>query len=341
MPTLQDVARHAGVSTATVSKVLSNTPYFTEETRSKVMTAVRALGYRPNLAARALSSGKTHTIAVVFPHVYDTIFQDPLVMQILEGVERVCSEQQYNLLLSTPHLSADGPDENYHQLIQSGYIEGVIAIDNVQIASVALAAIELGIPTVVIGYHPATVTVRCDDYQGGVLTMAHIIGLGHRQIGIITVDSHLNFAIEARIKGMRAAASQHGVDFDRLPQIESDFSVSGGARAARKLIEKYPELTAVICLNDRMAIGAIQQMHQMGRSIPDDLSVIGYDNIKMSGVLSPSLTTINQQAPSQGEIAARMLFEILSDKQPEAVVLAPDLIQRQSSAAPRSVSVRR
>src|SRR5215207_9299732 len=102
MPTLQDVAKKAGVSTATVSKVLSNTPYVSDATKAKVLEAVEALGYRPNLAARALSSGKTHIIAVVFPYIFDAIFKDPLVMAILEGVESVCTEQHYNILLSTP-----------------------------------------------------------------------------------------------------------------------------------------------------------------------------------------------------------------------------------------------
>src|SRR5690606_4338433 len=151
MPTLQDVAKRAGVSTATVSKVLSNTPYFTEETRLKVMAAVDELGYLPHLGARALSMGKTHIVAVVFPYIYDAIFKDPLVMQILEGIESESTQRGYNLLLSTPRLSKDGPDLHFQQMIRSGYLDGMIAIDNVPLASVAKSAYDRKIPHVVIG----------------------------------------------------------------------------------------------------------------------------------------------------------------------------------------------
>ncbi|MBN8618508.1 MAG: LacI family DNA-binding transcriptional regulator, partial [Anaerolineae bacterium] len=108
MPTLQDVAQKAGVSTATVSKVLSNTPYVSETTRLKVMEAVNELGYTPNLAARGLSSGKTHIIAVVFPYMYEAFFTDPLVLLILQGIEGECTQRGYNILLSTPRLRANG-----------------------------------------------------------------------------------------------------------------------------------------------------------------------------------------------------------------------------------------
>ena len=153
MPTLEDVAKRAGVSTATVSKVLSNTPYFTEKTRSKVMRAVAELGYIPNLAARALSSGKTGIIAVVFPFVYEAIFTDPLVMYILQGIEAVCAQQGYNLLLSTPRLAENEIDVTYLQLVQSGYLDGVIAIDNHPQVSALTAVRAKGTPAVSMGYH--------------------------------------------------------------------------------------------------------------------------------------------------------------------------------------------
>ncbi|MEO0564175.1 MAG: LacI family DNA-binding transcriptional regulator, partial [Chloroflexota bacterium] len=136
MPTLTEVAKRAGVSTATVSKVLSNTPYFTEETRQKVMQAVEEIGYIPNLAARALSTGKTHIIGVVFPYIFDTVFTDPLVMEILQGIETVCREQGCSVLLSTPRIDDGEVENSYVQLIRSGYLDGIIALDNVPVASV-------------------------------------------------------------------------------------------------------------------------------------------------------------------------------------------------------------
>jgi len=335
MPTLQDVAKKAGVSTATVSKVLSNTPYFTEATRTKVLAAAKQLGYRPNLAARALSSGKTHTLAVVFPHIYDTIFKDPLVMQILEGIESVATANEYNLLLSTPRLRDGDLDEHYYQLIQSGFVEGVITIDNVPMTSAARGAEEYGIPTIIIGFHDGEFVVRNDDFLGGQLQMQHIYELGHRYMGIITIESHLNMAVNARLDGIRAVAAQSNMDFDALPVAYGDFSEKSGAAAAESLLTNHPHLTALICLNDRMALGAIRAAGKLGRTIPADLSIIGYDDIPTAAIYSPPLTTINQHAVQLGEYAAKMLFDVLDENIPTPVVIAPSLQIRGTSAQPR------
>ncbi|GAB4517860.1 MAG: LacI family DNA-binding transcriptional regulator [Anaerolineae bacterium] len=335
MATLQDVAQRAGVSIATVSKVLSNTPYFTEETRLKVMQAVDELGYVPNLAARALSSGKTHIIAVVFPYVYDTIFKDPLVMHILEGVETVITQQQHNLLLSTPRLTGGRPDDNYLQLIRSGYIDGVIAIDNVPAASVSEAPAGRGIPVIVIGHHPAPYHVHSDDFAGGQMLMEHILGLGHRRIGIITVAKDMNFSINQRMAGLQAAAEAAGLNAVQLPIAEGNFSTASGARAIDTLLADDPGITAIISLNDRMALGAVRELQRRGVSVPAHMSVVGYDDIALSEVATPALTTINQRAFALGQTAAQMLFEVLNNHQPSPKVLRPELVIRSSSAAPR------
>jgi DNA-binding LacI/PurR family transcriptional regulator len=334
MPTLEDVARKAGVSTATVSKVLSNTPYFTEATRAKVMQAVKDVGYVPNLAARALSSGKTGIIAVVFPYVYDSIFTDPLVLRIIEGIEAECSQRGYNLLLSAPRLVEGADDDHYLKLIQSGYMDGVIALDNVPFASVLEPVMKKGIPAVNIGYRACDFSVRSDDYSGGFQLMEHILQLGHRKIGIITVPTNLNFTIGRRMDGLRDAALAAGVQFEYLPQAEGDFSVAGGADCAASLLQQHPDLTALIGLNDRMAMGAIQQAHRLGKRVPEQLTIVGYDDIPTAAIMVPSLTTINQQALTLGYEACRMLFEVLNGQSPESRVIPVELVVRGSSAPP-------
>lgn len=336
MPTLEDVAKRAGVSTATVSKVLSNTPYFTEATRRKVMQAVKELGYVPNLAARALSTGKTHIIAVVFPYVYEAIFADPNVMHTLEGIEAECTQRGYNLLLSTPKLTADGTDVHYHQLIQSGYMDGLIAIDSFPLGSALEPALERGIPSVAIGYGQGDYVVRHDDYLGGKLIVEHLVASGHTWIGIISVPQDMNFGVEQRMWGMREAFGAAGIDFDSLPVCHGDWSTLSGAQGAADLLASYPDLTALLCMNDRMAMGAVQQAREMGRSVPDDLSVTGYDDITTAAIFAPPLTTVSQRAPEQGRVAAQMLFDVLDGKTPASVVLPPVLIERQSS---RNISV--
>ena len=332
MATLQDVAKRAGVSTATVSKVLSNTPYFTEATRSKVMRAVEELNYRPNLAARALAAGKTQIVAVVFPYVYDAIFTDPLILQILEGIEQVCTERGYNILLSTPRLREDGPDEHYLNLIQSGYIDGIIALDNVPIASVLEPVHEHGITCVAIGYHDTPYSVRSDDFAGGRKIMTHVLEQGHKDIGVINVGENMNYAINRRLDGMQAACEAANFDFESIHMAIGDFSVESGRHCAASLLEQTPSLSAIVCLNDRMAIGAIQQARILGRSVPESIAITGYDDIPTATIYSPSLTTVNQQAPAQGRAAAETLFEALNNNQPDPISLPTQLIIRESSA---------
>jgi len=335
MTTLAKVAKHAGVSIATVSKVLSNTPYFTEETRQKVMLAVDELGYMPHLGARALSKGKTHIIGVIFPYVYDTVFTDPLVQHILEGVEAECSKRAYNLLLNTPQISPNGIDENYLRLLHSGYLDGIVALDNVPMVSVLEPTREKGIPAVAIGYHAHPFSVRSDDQAGGEQLMDYILSLGHRHIGIIDVRPELNFSIAGRLAGLKRAAENQGLRFDSLPQREGDFSIHSGAECAQHLLEDHPHLTAIVCLNDRMALGAMQYARAVGLQIPQDLSVVGYDDIPSAQYAVPPLTTINQQAPELGQVATQMLFELLTDGEPASVVLPTELLIRESSAPPR------
>ncbi|MEP7293894.1 MAG: LacI family DNA-binding transcriptional regulator, partial [Chloroflexota bacterium] len=310
MPTLSDVAKRAGVSTATVSKVLSNTPYFTEETRLKVERAIKEVGYSPNLPARALASGKTEIIAVVFPYVNDPLFTDPFVLYMLQGIEAVCHQRGYNLLLSTPRLTTAGPDEHYLRLIQSHYLDGLIALDNVPLASVLEPVHERGIPCIAIGYHPTRHYVRTDDHGGGMQLMQHIFDLRHREIGIISVAATLNFSINHRLIGMRAATEAFGLDYDAFPSAEGDFSISSGATEAAVLLEQHPHLTAIVCLNDRMAMGAIQHIRSVGKRVPEDISVIGYDDIPAAASFAPPLTTINNQAPLLGQSAAQLLFDL-------------------------------
>lgn len=332
MATLSDVAKLAGVSTATVSKVISNTPYFTEETRQKVMAAIRELNYTPNLAGRALASGKTEIIAVVFPYINDPLFTDPFVLYMLQGIERECHANGYNMLLSTPRLSNGGPDEHYMRLIRSSYLDGIIALDNVPQASVLAPAQERGLPSIAIGYHPANVYVRTDDFGGGRQSLRHVLDLGHEQIGIISVDDNLNFSINHRLDGIRAEAEAAGLDANSFYWTEGDFSVSSGAAAAAALLDLNPHLTALISVNDRMAMGAIQEIRERGLRVPEDISVIGYDDIPAAASFSPPLTTVNNEAPMLGQTAAKLLFDVLDGKTVQSTILPTQLITRESTA---------
>lgn len=338
MPTLQDVARKAGVSTATVSKVLSNTPYFTEATREKVLRAVAEVGYVPNLAARALSNGRTNVIAFVFPYLQEGIFEDPNILRILEGVEAACRERGLNILLASPRVNGDDPDAHYRQLVQSGYVDGFIVFDPLPFASALEDIRKRGLPAVGITHRPTEHFIVEDDYEGGRALMAHLLALGHRRIALIAVSPSLHFGVQKRLAGMRAAVEAVGLDFDALPLVEGDFSTVSGTKAAEHLLTAHPELTAYVALNDRMAMGAIQAVRARGWRVPADVSVVGYDDIPMAAWFAPSLTTVNQQAYSIGQRATQMLDQILNHDIPESACIPAQLVIRESSAAPRQIS---
>lgn len=335
MPTLQDVAKRAGVSTATVSKVLSNTPYFTEETRQKVLKVVEEIGYVPNLAAKALSTGKTSIIAMVFPYIFDGIFDDPHTLLILKGMESVVSRNGYNMLLSTPRIKNNDYDQHYLQLLQSGYLDGVVAIDNIPDHSVIKAALDLKIPSVTLGHQKAPHYVQPDDRLGGKLMTQHLLDLGHRQIGVIAVVDHINLGVNQRVIGIREMVQEYGLGADTLSFAIGDFSPPSGAKALRELMDANPNISAVICLNDLMAQGVYEQALTMGYRIPEDLSIVGYDDLPHSRHMSPALTTVDQQGVKIGIKAMSMLIDLIKGKTPSSLVLPPQLIVRASTAIPR------
>ena len=303
------------------------------------MQAVRDLDYQPNMAAQALAKGKTSIIAVVFPYVYETIFEDPLVMSTLKGIETVCTQQQYNLLLSTPEFNANGFSDHYLRLIQSGTIDGLIAIDNVPTFSAVQPAIERDIAAVVIGNHPAQYSVRSDDGPGAEELTRHVLSMGHRELGMISVPEGKQFAVDDRVAGIRSACVEAAIPADSLAIRYGDYSIESGYTACRDLLAHHPNITAIISVNDRMAMGAIKYLRDINRNVPDDCVVVGFDNIPTSAVFSPSLTTVDQQATEQGRIAAGMLLDILNGNQPESVVLPTHLIIRESSQPRQSVSM--
>jgi len=334
--TLRDVAKRASVSVSTASRILSNSTKekYAEETQLKVLRASVELGYRANFAARALVSGETRIIAAVFPRIYDTPFTALASLQILSGIEAFCSENGYHTLLSSPRIIAGTVDPIFTNMLASGYPDGVIVDSNFYIHSImeSLKAFEL--PTVVVGYYPHPYTLRSDNFLGGRLLMQHIMDLGHRDIGIIGLTEGVSPTADERLKGIRAAAEEHGFDFDSLPKVNGTFSAESGATAAAALLNINPRLTALVALNDRMAMGAIRQLQTMDYTVPDRISVIGYDDLPQSNEFSPPLTTINQQLSKWGGMAMNMLLELMRGQPPESVILQPRLVIRKSSAPP-------
>ncbi|MCC6271687.1 MAG: LacI family DNA-binding transcriptional regulator, partial [Microbacteriaceae bacterium] len=277
MATLRDVAKRASVSVSTASRILSNSTKekYSEETQLNVLRASLELGYRPNFVARALVSGETRIIAAVFPRIYDTPFTALASLQILSGIEAFCSENGYHTLLTSPRIIDGKVDTSFINMVASGYPDGIILDSHFRIDPVMEVLQQFNIPMIVLGYSSYPYRLQSDNYLGGRMLIEHILELGHREIGIIAIADGVSPAADQRLEGMRAEAMERGLHLEGLPRVDGTFSATSGAAAAAQLLVENPDLTALIALNDRMALGAIRELQKLGYSVPQQVSVIG------------------------------------------------------------------
>lgn len=350
MPTLKEVAQRANVSTATVSKVLSDTPYVSEATRQRVLKAIEELGYIPNLAARALSKGRTFVVGVICPY-HRTVFNDPLFLAVIEGIEAVCTERGYNILISTPR-SPVNHSTSFQRLVRSGYLDGAVVFETVPKELVSAPLHQFGYPWVAIGYHSVlgqNNIVRPDDEGGAKAIARYLISLRHRRFGIIGVDPMEHTAAEPRMAGYRTAFEDAGIDFNTAPHVYGDLTENSGYQGAQALLNLQPRPTALLCMNDRMALGAIRWAQSEGLRVPDDLSVVGFDDMTEAQHAHPALTTVHQPAGEIGTKAATLLFDLIGQQQysdqqrakppqnyPQgsaSIVFPTELVIRESAAA--------
>jgi LacI family transcriptional regulator, galactose operon repressor len=335
-PTIRDVARRAGVSTATVSRVISGSVAARPNTRARVLAAAETLGYRPSAVARSLKLRTTRTVGLLV-----TDIENPYYPEIVRAVEDAALERELALLLCN---GADDParEETYLDLLVDRRVDGIIiassglqerhgawlARRSMPVVLVNWAAPELGLPAI-LGDHRA----------GGWLAAEHLLALGHRRIGHLSAPAR-NAAAAQRLAGIRDALAAAGLDPAGLAVVEGDGRVSGGERAANELLDQMPDVTGVICYNDLTAIGAVRGLRTRGRHVPTDVSVVGYDDIALSSWVEPALTTIAQQTAEMGHWAVRRLAELIGDRgrgsnnAPRVTVLPVELRVRASTGPP-------
>ncbi|MFQ3567830.1 MAG: LacI family DNA-binding transcriptional regulator [Aggregatilineales bacterium] len=338
MATLEDVAKRARVSVSTASRILSERgrwdQRFRQETRERVLQASRELGYTPNLAARALVSGRSNIIATVFPRVYDNPFSAMSYLQVLGGIEAACHRHKYHLLITSPDMISGHTTDNYLHLVQSGYLDGMILRDEFTFYSVLQPVVAAGIPAVVLGHRPHPYYVRSDDYSGGYQAMAHALELGHRRIGIIAMHDGEHYTVDRCVAGMLAAAAEAGLPPTAIQRAFASFSSESAGEGARRLLESDRRPTVILCMNDLGAYGVIEQALKHGLRVPSDLSVIGYDDLPHSRDRWPRLTSVNQSVDQWGLAAVDMLMALMAGHTPEPVTMPARLVIRESTAPP-------
>lgn len=303
--TIKDVAKMAGVSVATVSRVLNNLPGYSEDTRLKVMQAVKELEYQPNAIARGLVNKRTETIGVLFPSVSSSFSSE-----ILHGIEEVAHEHNYSVIVC--NTAEDGKRTmKYLQVLREKRVDGIIFSSGVLKPEYYEAVQAMGVPLVLVATQSefdGVPYVKVDDRQAAYDAAEYLIRRGHRRIGMIGGGEADRIAGKPRYDGFRQALRDHGIPLADAMVQDGGFTFEGGLRAAERLLEAAPETTAVFAAADEMAIAVISAAAGRGIAVPEELSVIGYDNLKLAEMSNPPLTTVAQPLQEMGGLAARKLI---------------------------------
>ena len=330
MATIKDVAAAAGVSFTTVSHVVNNSRPVSANVRAKVEEAIRELNYVPSAVARSLKARSTATVGLLVPSG-----SNPYFAELARGVEDACAAHGYCVFFCN---SDDDPakQQGYLRVLREKRIDGLIiasAGDDTVLASTLSHTNE---PIVVVDRNIEglnTDLVQIDHERGAWLATRHLLGLGHVRLGCIA--GPVSAAVSAmRVHGFLRALAQHGIDVGSGAIVESDASGAGGYRAAQRLFDTVRP-TAIFAANDMMGIGALRAAAERGISVPDDCSIIGFDDIELSRYTYPSLSTVGNSVRALGEIAAQTLVARIAgeakDSDPMRRVVAPQLVVREST----------
>ncbi|MQY07879.1 LacI family DNA-binding transcriptional regulator [Actinomadura macrotermitis] len=329
-PGMADVARVAGVSPQTVSRTLAGHPNVLEETRAKVLAAVEQLGYRKNNAARVLSSGRSRTIGVVT--LQTGFFSRAAVMY---GIESAAREAGYSVSnATTASLDTSAIEDALSRLVEQG-VEGVVLAVPLIHVSRRIEQLTRSMPTVAIdgSRTSATEVVAVDQAQAARLATRHLLELGHETVWHVAGPGQWLDAA-SRVQGWRDTLEEAGRAVP--PELEGDWTPASGYRSGL-ILRQIPDVTAVFVASDEMAFGVIRALHEAGRRVPDDISVVGVDDIALAEYCSPSLTTVAQPFPEIGAMAVSHLMRHLADRDavPEPTSVEPALIVRASTAPVR------
>jgi DNA-binding LacI/PurR family transcriptional regulator len=330
-PTIYDVARLAGVSTATVSRALNGTGQIAATTRATIDAAVAQLGYQPNTAARSLVTKSTQTIALLLPDI-----ANPFYAELVSGIQRRALETGHTMLLCTTEGDPER-EEQYLNLLHAKQVDGVL-VDGLVLPPDRIARFVRNGPPIVCLDRDVDSTsvplVQVDNRLGARMATEHLISLGHRRIAHVSGAPELRIS-EERIGGYHDAFAAAGIDPDPKLVAVGSFTEEGGYEATRALLGAT-DLTAVFAANDLSALGAISAIVESGRHVPRDVSVVGFDDLRLSRFTTPPLTTIHQPALEIAERATQLLLDLAGGREVQQLLhlLEPKLVVRASTAPP-------
>lgn len=332
LPTIDDVAQKAGVSIATVSRVFNDKAVVKAETRRKVMEAVKALNYFPNLAARALTLQKTDTLGVIFPDLGGEFFSE-----LIHSIDEVAYKRGYHIIISASH-SHRSEAEALLRMMTQGRVDGLILMVPI-LGKLSLPILnETQLPIVILNlpdtHSDKFICIQIDNFRGAFLVTKHLLEHGYQRLAIIRGPQG-NFDADERERGFRAALSEKGIVLDQSYLERSNFKRRSGYFAMTRLLSLPQPPQAVFASNDEMAIGAVEAARRLGVRIPGQLALAGFDDIAAAEYLRPALTTVHVPIVELGTVAAQQLIDAIKARGANAEtrqkhVLPTGLVIRES-----------
>ena len=327
---IKDIAKAAGVSHSTVSRALTNTPLVASKTRRRIERIASNLGYAPNAIARGLVTQRTHAIGVIV-----TTIADPFVAEVVRGIEAVAGDERYRVVLGNSH-SDPNREVNLVKAMREWRVDGVIVASS-RVGGLYLPLLkQIRVPVVLINnQHKGRYihSVGIDNVEGGLLATRHLLSLEHRVIAYLGGPAE-HAANAERLTGYRQALAEARIKYDPALVSSGDGRAEGGKQVV-DILQQTPNVTALFCYNDMTAIGALHELKRCQRRIPEDISIVGFDDIAFASYVDPPLTTIQQPKDDLGRQAMHMLLDIWNYAKVANITVPVQLVKRESTAQNR------
>ena len=338
--TIIEIAKQSGVSRSTVSRVINDDPNVNSTTRQRVRSVMQKLNFQPNAAARGLAAGKTRILGLVIPMGVASLFSDPYFPQLIQGISTACNQHDYStmLWLAEPEYER----RTIQQIVSAGMIDGVIIASALTDDAVIEAVHARKIPFVLVGRHPIhsdIAYVDVDNRMSSRDAVLHLLRLGYKRVATIAGPLNMIGGMD-RIAGYKEALKGRGLASDPKLIAEGDFTEESGYVAMQQLLPQSPD--AVFVASDTMALGALRALREAGKRVPEDIAMVGYDDMPFAARTDPPLTTVRQPIHRAGFVAAETLMDLINepDSAPRRVILPTELVIRESCGAQRAAEKR-
>jgi LacI family transcriptional regulator len=324
-PTINDVAKKAGVSIATVSRILNELPGYTMKTRQTVLDVIKEIGYKPNAIARGLVNKHTNTIGVLLPSI-----SSRLASVLLKGIENTAHRLDYSTIIC--NTGRDGKRTiEYLDVLNEKQVDGIIITSEWLKGVYEKALVAMKIPVILVltvSSHLKIPHIKLDDKQAAYQAIQYLIENGHKEIGMISGTKNDKLAGYPRIEGYKRALADNSLTISEDRITYGDFAYKSGITCMEELFQRSPDITAVFAASDEMAVGALSYAYKKGIKVPDELSVIGFDDTQDAEMAIPPLTTVHQPIYEMGQRAVEMLFS--GKETAESVIMPHHIVERNS-----------